>query len=60
MIVVDPSNITVLGPLPTAPAASPPASPAPPAGPTPTSGEVEELRQRVRELEQHIKDLEGR
>ena len=60
MIVVDPSNITVFGPLPTATAASPPASPSAPAGPTPTSGEVEELRQRVRELEQHIKDLEGR
>ncbi len=49
--VLDPSDVTVLGPLP---------SPTPSVGPSPTPGDAEELRQRVRELEQRVRELEGR
>jgi len=55
LIVLDPSNVTVLGPTPspTTPLTVPP-------GASPTPGEVEELRQKVRELEQRLRDMESR
>jgi hypothetical protein len=62
MIVRDPGDVVVIGGTPTA-TATPPAPPgaaSPPLAATPTPGEVEQLRERVRELEQRIKDLEGR
>jgi len=51
VIVLDPGSVTVLDPVP---------SPTPTAGPSPTPGEVEELREKVRELEQRLHELEGR
>ncbi len=49
-------------PIVVPPPVVPPTVAAPPAEamPTPTSNEVEQLRQRVRELEQRIEQLEGR
>ena len=75
LTVVDPSNVTVLGPTPspTSVATLPPALPAAPpataagstafpstAAPSGTPSEVEELRQRVRELEQRLRELQER
>src|SRR6185295_15662445 len=51
MIVLSPSDITVLDSLPL---------PTPSPGPSPTPGELERLRERVRELEQRLRDTEGR
>ena len=50
-IVVDPNDVEILDPAPT-----------PTAGgePTPTPGELEHLREQVRELEQRVRELEGR
>ena len=50
-IVVDPDDVEILDPAPT-----------PTAGgkPTPTPGELEHLRQQVHELEQRVRELEGR
>jgi hypothetical protein len=49
--VLDPTDVAVLNPIPT---------PTPSAGPSPTPGELEELRQRVRQLEERLRRLEGR
>jgi hypothetical protein len=51
MIVRDPSDVAVLDPTPTPP---------PSAAPTASPGELEQLRDRVRTLEQRIRQLEGR
>jgi hypothetical protein len=51
MLVTDPDDITLLNPTP-----SPPPTP----GPSPTPGELERLRQRVQELEQRLRQWEGR
>ena len=51
MIVLAPGDITVLESVPV---------PTPSPGPSPTPGELERLRERVRELEQRLRDTEGR
>jgi len=51
MLVTDPDDVTQLDVTP-----SPPPTP----GPSPTPGELERLRQRVQELEQRLRQWEGK
>ena len=52
LIVVNPNDVQLVD-------AAPSPSPTPGGAPSPTPGEVERLRQRVRELEQRLRELGG-